>query len=170
MADGEWRGCSACCVTLITTVEAHDKGTTLWDELAGGGEGQETSLQLAQFRWHRTKKIWRSKHPVLVVGFSGLQWKCLIFHSSTPSRQGNSCPVFQFWCLFRTLYVLRRLQKKLSNHYFSVYGQNLLALESPYKVILTIGRATVFSKDSWFCSVWDSGGWTSRLFEVIDMQ
>lgn len=93
---------------------------------------------------------------------TGLQWKWLIFHSSTPSLHPEvmafTCPVFQFWCPLRTLHMLRQLEKELSNHDFSGYGQNLLALESPHKIILTICRAAVLFKDSCFFVICDSGG------------
>lgn len=44
--------------------------------------------------------------------------------------------------------MLRGLEQKLSNHCFSGRGQHLPAPESPYKIVLTICRAAVFSKDS----------------------
>lgn len=90
--------CLAWIFTLITTVEACDKDTTLWDELAGGGGGQETSSKLAQFRWYRTEKIWGSKYAVLTMGFSGREEEChwltvrvadLSFLNSLPPPKDN---------------------------------------------------------------------------------
>lgn len=160
--------CLACYFTLITTVEACDKDTALWDELASGG--QETSSQLAPFRGHRTEKIWGSKYLVLIMGSSGREechWLTVrvsdpSFLHSLPPPRGNSLHLsvffFIFWCPFRTLHVLRQLEKELSHRYFSGYGQNLLALDSPYKIILTICRAALLFKDSWFFIICDSGG------------
>lgn len=67
--------------------------------------------------------------------------------------------------------MVRQLENELSNNGFSRYGQNLLALESPYKIILTICRTAVF-KDSWFFIICDSGGLerSNRLIEVIHIQ
>lgn len=54
--------------------------------------------------------------------------------------------------------MLRQLEKQLSNHDFSGYSQNLLSLESHYKIISIICRAAVLFKDSWFFIIFDSGG------------
>lgn len=97
--------CLAWIFTLITTVEACDKDTTMWDELAGGGGGQETSSKLAQFRWYRTEKIWGSKYAVLTIGFSGREEEChwltvrvadLSFLHSLPPPKDNGLHLSSF--------------------------------------------------------------------------
>lgn len=67
-----------------------------------------------------------------------------------PRGNGLHLSSFSVLMSFRTSHMLRQLQKELSNHYFSGYGQNLLVLESPYETILTICRAAGLFKDGGF--------------------
>lgn len=68
----------------------------------------------------------------------GSQQDWLILHCSTPLHLHPELTAFQFFHPFWVLHMLKQLEKELSSHVFSGYGQNFLALEHPYKIILTI--------------------------------